>query len=72
MLTKLFSWLKKMGYKQLIKELDQLEQPLAIKMKDAQAKFGSIPADEFAKQVVDDFQRLLCTKVGVDPKELGL
>lgn len=72
MFTKLMMWLKQMGYKKLIASLDELEKPLALKLKEAQKKFGDIPPNEFAKQVVDDFQRLLCEKTGVDPKELGL
>lgn len=72
MFGKLLSWLKQMGYKRLILEMDQLEKPLALKLQEAQRKFGSIPPDDFAKVFIDDLQRFLCEKTGVDPKEIGL
>lgn len=68
----ILKWLRAYGYKKLIQQMDELEQPFAEKIKEAQSKLGEIPPEEFAKQVVDDIQRLLCRKLNIDPKEIGL
>lgn len=72
MFSKLLNWLKQMGYKRLIQELDQLEPILAKKIREGQKAAGGISPDEFSKELVDSFQRFLCSKTGVDPKTIGL
>lgn len=59
------SWIKLFFIKQGIKQLDQLEIPIALKIKEAQKKFGEIPAEEFSKMIVDDFQNKLYDWAGV-------
>jgi F0F1-type ATP synthase membrane subunit b/b' len=68
----LFGWIKRFGAKKIILAMDELEPVIAEKLTEAQKKFGSIPPKEFAKTLVDDIQRKLCAKLGVDPKEVGL
>lgn len=68
----MLNWIKKLLMKQSIMKLDELELPIALKIKEAQSKLGQIPAEEFSKQLVDEFQRFLCRKAGIDPSELGL
>ena len=72
MFQKLFAWLKKQGFKQIIRQMDELEEPFALKIKEAQKVMGSISPEEFSKLIVDDVQRMLCKKVGIDPAELEL
>lgn len=61
----MLNWLKVYLIKQGIKQLDQLEMPIALKIKEAQRKFGEIPPESFAKEVVDDFQNKLYDWCGV-------
>lgn len=68
----ILKWLRDYGYKRLIRQMDELEPVFAEKIKKAQATLGSIPPEEFAKQVVDDIQLTLCRKLNIDPKEVGL
>jgi hypothetical protein len=68
----IINWLKKLGAKKLIKSLDELEPYLAEKIREAQQKLNNVPPNEFAKGLVDDIQRQLCAKFGVDPKDIGL
>ncbi len=66
----MFNWLKTYGAKKVIKEMDQLEPFLALKIREAQSKFGAIPPEEFSKVLVDEIQVKLCHIVGVDPLEV--
>lgn len=68
----LFNWIKKAGAKSLIKELDYLEPIIATKLLEAQKKFGEIPPQQFAKELIDEIQRRLCSSFGVDPTEIGM
>ncbi len=68
----IITWIKRIGAKQLIREMDALEPIIAVKLREAQEKFGSIPPEQFAKTLVDDVQLKLCLKLGVDPKDVGL
>lgn len=68
----LLNWIKVYGAKKLILEMDSLEPLLALKLREAQEKFGKIPPEEFAKTLVDEIQVRMCQVVNVDPKEIGL
>lgn len=72
MFNKLFSWLKRYGMKQAIKEMDELEKPFAELIRKAQATSGQISPDTFAKELVDTIQLKLCLWAGIDPKDVGL
>ena len=61
----MIQWLKKWAIIQAVKQLDQLETPIALKIKEAQKKFGEIPAEAFSKEIVDDFQNKLYDWCGV-------
>lgn len=50
--------------------MDQLEAPFAAKIKEAQETAGSIPAEQFAKEVVDMVQLKACELLKLDPKEI--
>lgn len=65
----MFAWLKLFFIKQGIKQLDQLEAPMALKIREAQKRFGEIPAEAFAKEVVDDFQNKLYDWCGVSVED---
>lgn len=54
--------------KKSIQSLDQLEIPIALKIKEAQTKFGEIPPEAFSKELVDSIQDCLYEWAGV-PKE---
>lgn len=60
------------GKKGLIKSMDEIEPAFAEIIKKAQKTAGDIPADQFAKEVVDQAQLKLCQWLDVDPKEVGL
>lgn len=66
----MFTWLKKLALGTAIRELDQLEPIFALKIVEAQMKFGAIPADQFSKVLVDEAQTKLCQLVGLDPKDV--
>ena len=72
MFQKLFNWLKQLGYKRLIGELDQIEPILAQKIREGQRAAGGISPDDFSKELVDSFQRFLCNKLNVKPEDIGL
>lgn len=63
------SWIKLFFIKRAIQSLDQLEIPIALKIKEAQKKFGEIPSEEFSKMIVDDFQAKLYDWAGVAPED---
>lgn len=50
--------------------MDDLEKPFAEKIKEAQTKAGSIPAEQFATEVINMIQTKLCEVAGLDPKEV--
>lgn len=66
----MIQWLKGMALGGAIRSLDQLEGPFASKIKEAQAKASSIPAEQFAKEVVDMVQRKACELAGLDPEKV--
>lgn len=66
----MINWLKRLALGSAIRELDQLEPVFAAKIREAQAKIGAIPPDQFAKILVDEAQAKLCTLVGLDPSEV--
>ena len=66
----MIAWLKGLALGGLIRSMDQLEIPFAEKIKEAQRKAGSIPAEQFAKEVVDMIQLRLCAILKLDPKEI--
>lgn len=66
----IINWLKRIGKIRLIKEMDVLEPLLAAKIKQAQSGLNNIPPEAFAKTLVDDIQKTLCRKFGVDPKDI--
>lgn len=66
----MLKWIKRLALGSAIRELDQLEPIFAVKIKEAQAKFGAIPADQFSKILVDEVQAKLCELVGLDPAEV--
>lgn len=65
----MLSWIKLFLIKKGIAQLDELELPIALKIKEAQAKFGEIPPEAFAKEVVDAFQNKLFDWCGVPPED---
>lgn len=56
----------------LIKSLDELEKPLADKIRLILARAGKIDADFIAKEIVDIFQRQLCKWTKKNPEDVGL
>lgn len=64
----MLNWLKGLLIRQAIEKLDELELPIALKIKEAQAKFGEIPPEAFAKEIVDAFQAKLYAWCKVEPK----
>jgi len=66
----MLNWLKKIGLKMAIRELDGLEPVIASKLKEAQKKLGEIPPEQFAVTLVDEIQTWLCVKFGIDPREV--
>lgn len=68
----IWTWIKKFGLKEGIKELDLLKPFVAGKLSDAQNKFGSIPPEQFADVLVTEIQMALCGRLGVAPEDVGL
>lgn len=66
----MIAWLKGLALGGLIRSMDQLEAPFAAKIKEAQETAGSIPAEQFAKEVVDMVQLKACELLKLDPKEI--
>lgn len=68
----MIAWIKKLALGTAIRELDQLEPIFTAKIIEAQKTLGAIPADQFSKVLVDDIQRFICNKTGIDPKSIGV
>lgn len=66
----MMTWLKGLALGGLIRSMDQLEGPFAAKIREAQARASSIPAEQFAKEVVDMIQVKLCAVAGLDPVKI--
>lgn len=60
------------GKKGFIRSLDRLEQPFSELIKKAQRRSGSISADGFSKELVDEIQGKLCEWWKVDRADVGL
>jgi hypothetical protein len=70
----MFQWLKLMlgGKAGIIRKMDDLEKPFADLIRKAQAKSGSISADGFSKELVDEIQGKLCDLMDVKREDVGL
>ena len=66
----MIKWLKGLALGGLIRSMDDLEAPFALKIKEAQQKASSIPAEQFAKEIVDMVQIKACELLKLDPKEI--
>lgn len=66
----MITWLKGLALGGLIRSMDQLEAPFAEKIREAQAKASSIPAEQFAREVVDMVQLKACELLKLNPEEI--
>lgn len=65
----MLKWLKIFLIKKGISKLDELELPIALKIKEAQAKFGEIPPEQFSRELVDAFQAKMYEWCGVSKED---
>lgn len=66
----MFKWLKKFTFGTAIRQLDQLEGPLADLIRKGQEGSNKIHADEFSKKIVDLVQKKACELAKLDPNEV--
>lgn len=68
----MFKWIKRYVGANIIRQFDELEEPFAQKIIEAQKKLGEIPPHQFAKEVVDEIQRWACRKLDIPVEKIGL